>query len=94
MDKSKASVPSSVPREINDLFQALKLRRRHRFIIFKLADDSSGTVEVEKVGDPSEGPAEFMAALPSSACRFCIYDFDYKSTDGRPQSKLWFISCE
>jgi len=25
-------------------------------------------------------------------CRYCIYDQDYTTADGRPASKLWFVS--
>jgi cofilin len=92
VDKNKAGVPTDVPQEINELFQALKLRRKHKFLVFKLADDDSGNVIVEHVGDPKASANDFLALLPNSDCRFCIFDYDYKSTDGRPQSKLWFIS--
>lgn len=35
---------------------------------------------------------QFKSQLPYSDCRYCIYDQDYKTADGRPASKLWFIS--
>jgi hypothetical protein len=35
---------------------------------------------------------DFKSALPYSECRFGIYDQDYKTPDGRPVSKLWFVS--
>ena len=68
------------------------MRRKHKYLIFKLAADDSGNVETEKVGEPKATADEFLRSLPNSDCRFAIYDFDYMSTDGRPQSKLFFIS--
>jgi len=50
VDKSKAKLPTEISQEINELFQQLKVRRMHRFLIFKLADDDTGNVVVEKVG--------------------------------------------
>lgn len=35
---------------------------------------------------------DFKKALPYTDCRYAIYDQDYKTYDGRPASKLWFIS--
>ena len=86
------SLPTEVSSSIQDLFQALKLRRKHKYLVFKLATDESGTVDVEKVGGPKEKAADFLATLPNSDCRFAIYDHEYVSKDGRPQSKLFFVS--
>ncbi len=35
---------------------------------------------------------ELKKTLPFTDCRYCIYDQEYKTADGRPASKLWFIS--
>ena len=34
----------------------------------------------------------FKTSLPYTECRFCIYDQDSKTADGRQIAKLWFIS--
>jgi hypothetical protein len=34
---------------------------------------------------------QFKAQLPFSDCRYAIFDQDYKTADGRPASKLWFV---
>ncbi len=31
-------------------------------------------------------------SLPFSECRYVVYDQDYKTADGRPASKIWFVS--
>jgi len=59
---------------------------------FKLADDGSGVVNLEVLGTPNDSAHIFLDTLPISDCRFAIYDHDYLSSDGRPQSKLFFIS--
>ncbi|GMH70915.1 hypothetical protein TrRE_jg1914 [Triparma retinervis] len=78
--------------DIVTVFNELKLRRKHKFMVFRLADDGSGVVNLEVVGDPKSSTDDFLSTLPTSDCRFAIYDHDYKSTDGRPQSKLFFVS--
>ena len=35
---------------------------------------------------------QLMALLPFADCRFALYDHEYTSPDGRPQSKIWFVS--
>eukprot|EP01034_Spumella_vulgaris_P032856 gene32856-40557_t len=35
---------------------------------------------------------DFKKILPFTDCRYAIYDQDYKTADGRPASKLWFVS--
>lgn len=47
---------------------------------------------VETVGARNATFEELKRILPFSECRFVIYDHEYKSYDGRPVSKLWFIS--
>ena len=76
-----------------DLFSYIR-RRLTPFLlqVFRLADDGSGVVNLEVVGDPKSSTDDFLSTLPTSDCRFAIYDHDYKSTDGRPQSKLFFVS--
>ena len=86
------SLPTELDVSINDLFQNLKLRRKSRYLVFHLASDDSGTVLTEKVGERSATPQSFIDSLPTSDCRFAIYDHEYKSVDGRPQSKLFFVS--
>ena len=89
-DKQKVSMPESISSSISDLFQQLKLRRKHKFLVFKLSD--SGDVSAEHVGPPSSTAQDFIDLLPHSDCRFAIFDLDTKTSDGRVGSKLFFIS--
>lgn len=49
-------------------------------------------IVVEHVGARSEGYDNFKKTMPYSECRFAVFDQDYKTADGRPASKLWFVS--
>ncbi|GMI61444.1 hypothetical protein ScalyP_jg2963 [Parmales sp. scaly parma] len=90
-DKQKVKLPNSENLgSITDLFQALKLRRKHRFLIFKLADN--GDVLAEHIGAPQATAQEFIELLPDNDCRFAVYDHDSKTSDGRNKSKLFFFS--
>lgn len=60
-----------------------------KFIIFKIED---GKVVVD--GDISEDSVyeNFLTHLPADDCRYAVYKKDYTTNDGRPQTKLVFIS--
>ena len=65
------------------------MRKRYRFLIFKIGDDE---VEVERVGERGETFEDFKMALPFTDARYGIFDQDYLTHDGRPASKIWFVS--
>lgn len=75
--------------ECLETFKQLKIRRKHRYILFKLGESS---VELCTVGQRNETYEDFKKALPFTECRYCIYDQEYKTYDGRLTSKLWFIN--
>ncbi|KAG0231273.1 cofilin [Actinomortierella wolfii] len=62
-------------------FNDLKLGKKHKYIIYKLSDDLK-SIEVAKTAVPSATYDDFIADLPSDDCRYAVYDFDYKITDG------------
>ena len=68
MDKNKVAAlptPESISQEITTVFNELKIRRKHKYMIFKLAADDSGTVEIEKIGESKSTADEFLSGLPS-----------------------------
>eukprot|EP01038_Epipyxis_sp_PR26KG_P009192 gene9192-12397_t len=81
-------IPNSISEECVEKFQELKLRRKHRYIVYRIGESG---IEVERLGGRKESYEEFKSSLPYTDCRYCIYDQDYKTSDGRPASKLWFI---
>jgi hypothetical protein len=49
-------------------------------------------VKVAEVGDRKATYEEFKSKLPFASCRFGVFDQDYTTADGRPASKLWFLT--
>jgi cofilin len=89
LEFQQIDVSSSLSEAGFNTFQELKVRRKHRFIVFKMGPEE---VEVEMVGERKVGFDALKVALPFTECRFCIFDQDYTTPDGRPASKLWFVS--
>ena len=87
--QSKIEVTNKISAQCQERFQELKLRRKHRYIVFKMGEEE---IEVEVVGVRNETYDQFTKKLPYSECRFAVFDQDYKTHDGRPASKLWFVS--
>merc|ERR1719465_112816 len=52
-------------------------------------DVLSGVIDAE--GDASKTFADFVAALPEDQPRYALVEVDYKTDDGRDQSKLTFV---
>jgi cofilin len=49
-------------------------------------------IVVEKSGARDATYEDFMAEMPENDCRYGIIDLEFESDDGRPTSKLVFIS--
>lgn len=69
-------------------FQALKLKKTHKYIIFSLNADSTEII-VEKTSSESDY-AKFLEDLPASLCKWAVYDFEFEK-DGK-RNKICFIS--
>mmetsp|Transcript_53269 Transcript_53269/g.159483 ORF Transcript_53269/g.159483 Transcript_53269/m.159483 type:complete len:111 (-) Transcript_53269:462-794(-) len=54
--------------------------------------DDKKTIVIEKKGDLTKTYEDFVADLPEHDCRYGVVDLDFESDDGRPTSKLVFIS--
>eukprot|EP01100_Stratorugosa_tubuloviscum_P007762 TRINITY_DN31_c0_g2_i1.p1 TRINITY_DN31_c0_g2~~TRINITY_DN31_c0_g2_i1.p1 ORF type:complete len:138 (-),score=55.66 TRINITY_DN31_c0_g2_i1:70-483(-) len=74
-----AGVQISQP--VLDAFQALKIGHSHRFVIFKLSDDSQSVI-VDCVAPPTATYNEFLSHLPPSDCRYAIFDFEFEHEGG------------
>ncbi|GAA5843091.1 hypothetical protein JCM3766R1_005234 [Sporobolomyces carnicolor] len=71
-------------------YQELKLGKKSKFVIFKLADNMKEIV-VDKVSESSDYE-EFISGLPETGCRWAVYDFEYeKGTDGK-RNKICFYA--
>jgi cofilin len=49
-------------------------------------------IVIEKTGPLASTYDDFVAALPADDCRYGLIDLEFESEDGRPTSKLVFIS--
>lgn len=85
------AVAGSVDPSCKQVFEKLKIRRKHRFIIYKI-DAESEAVVPETIGERKGGLAELLEALPDTDSRYAIYDYEFTTYDGRPTNKLFFIS--
>ncbi|KAL3922788.1 MAG: hypothetical protein SGARI_006370, partial [Bacillariaceae sp.] len=61
-----------------------------RFYIYKIVDKK--TIKIESSGERSKTYEDFCEKLPENECRYGLIDLEFKSSDGRPTSKLVFIT--
>jgi cofilin len=86
---NKAEGTQSISTDCYDAFEAMRLRRKSRYIIFKIGE---AEINIEKLGSRGSSYEDLKSDLPFTDCRYAIYDQDYVTNDGRPASKIWFIS--
>ncbi|TMW55149.1 hypothetical protein Poli38472_013911 [Pythium oligandrum] len=76
-------------------FNDFKLKREphnYRYFIYKIVDDSE--IVIDATGPQSETFEDFAAKLlqVTNDCRYGLIDLDVTTKDGRPTSKLVFLS--
>jgi len=76
-----------------DIFQELKLRKKYKYILYKLSDDRKEIV-LESAVESSSGATydDFVASLPAEDCRYAIYDFEYEKPGEGIRNKICFIT--
>lgn len=75
-------------------FNEFKLRRGEyhlRYMIYKIGEEAK-KIWIEKKGEKDKSYDDFVADLPENGCRYGLIDLDFETDDGRPTSKLVFIS--
>ncbi|MEV6734125.1 MULTISPECIES: actin depolymerization factor/cofilin-like domain-containing protein [unclassified Streptomyces] len=79
---------------VNDVclqeYQALKLKKTHKYVIFNINNDNTEIV-VEKVSSSTEYD-DFIADLPEAECRWAVYDFEFEKEGAGKRNKLTFVS--
>ncbi|GLB38227.1 putative actin-binding proteins ADF family protein [Lyophyllum shimeji] len=79
---------------VNDMclneYQALKLKKAHKYIIFSLNKELTEIV-VEKTSS-SQSYDDFIADLPETECRWAVYDFEFEKEEGGKRNKIIFVS--
>lgn len=86
---NRAESPTGMSTELQDKLKALKLRRKHRFLVMRI---DATEVVADAVGAPGEGPEQLRVALPYSDCRYAVYDQEIVTADGRKANKLFFFT--
>eukprot|EP00842_Homolaphlyctis_polyrhiza_P003869 jgi/Hompol1/4483/HPOL_003650-RA len=76
-----------------EAYQELKIKRKYRYIIFKISDDNKQIV-IDKAVEKAEYE-QFVTSLPADGCRYAVYDFEFESAGGDGQRhKLLFYICK
>jgi len=70
-------------------YQELKLKKKLKFIIFKL-NDTNTEIIVDKTSTESDYE-QFLENLPEDQPRWAVYDFEYTKGEGK-RNKLTFYS--
>lgn len=78
-----------VGNEIAENFSGLR-SRKIRYMIVKMSDDGS-KAEIQKAGERDATFADFKEAMPTDAPRWAVYDLEFKTEDGRQESKVVFV---
>lgn len=86
-DSMKGS--TSINPRCSEVFNELKLRRKSRYVIYKIND---GDIDVDVIGDRNHTFDDLKKLFPYTECRYCVYDQEVTTFDGRKTNKLWFIS--
>jgi len=71
-------------------FQALKVKRRNKYVLFHLNKDNTEIV-VEKTSTATDYD-EFLGDLPEDQCRWAVYDFEFEAADSGKRNKILFVS--
>lgn len=69
----------------------LKLRKKYRYVIYKLNDDNTSIV-IEKKVESCDNYENFLGELPEDDCRYVVYDFEFEKSPGEGmRNKICFI---
>jgi len=85
--------------EVVELFEEMKIRHTHKYMVAKINLDSGLIELVSKKESSKSGDAaalqsdyeSFVEELPSKEGRYAVYDFQYTLKDGGLRNKLLFI---
>jgi len=90
----KQSTGVVVNDEVVEAFNDFKLKKgpnKLRYFIYVMSKDKK-SIEIEKRGAIEKTYDDFCSELPENDCRYGLIDLEFETDDGRPTSKLVFIS--
>jgi cofilin len=73
-----------------EVFQELKLKKKYKYILYKL-DDNNRSIVLEKAVETATYD-DFVGELTSRGPRYAVYDFDYEKPGEGQRSKIAFYS--
>ncbi|KAI9217172.1 hypothetical protein BC828DRAFT_391853 [Blastocladiella britannica] len=73
------------------VFQDLKLGKKYAYVIYKL-NETYTEIVVEKTAPAGAKYDEFVASLPATDCRYCVYDVEYEAAEGGVRNKIIFVA--
>lgn len=79
--------------EVTTSFNKFKLGQepyKLRYFIYEIKDKK--TIVIEKQGAREKTYNDFVEELPENDCRYGLIDIEFETDDGRPTSKIVFIS--
>jgi len=82
-----------VDEEAKEEFKNFKLRRKYRWVQFGIEEvDGKKIHKVKEVeADRSKSVDDLLKALPEHDCRYVVFDYEYKTKDGRKADTVYFI---
>ena len=82
-----------VSSDVTTSFNKFKLQQepyKLRYFVYVIKDKK--TIVIEKTGERNKTFDDFVQDLPENDCRYGLIDIEFETTDGRPTSKMVFIS--
>ncbi|KAL0223262.1 hypothetical protein P9112_002652 [Eukaryota sp. TZLM1-RC] len=80
----------SIDPKCTTLYEELKLRKKHRFLIFRMDPTYKNVVE-EFVADRDANYDDFVTKLPENDSRYAVFDFEFETSEGRRNKLLFFM---
>jgi cofilin len=89
---SLQSTGVQVADEVTTTFSDFKLQQgeKLRYMLYKI--ENKKTIEIADKGERTKTFDDFCNCLPDDDCRYGLIDLEFTTTDGRPTSKLVFIT--
>lgn len=87
---SSTGVGITVPDDVKAEFSKMRLRRAHRWMTFRI-DQDTFTLQVAAKGDDKSSVAAFLKALPDGDARYGVYDQLVANKYGGSSTKLFLF---
>lgn len=71
-------------------YNDLKNKKTYQYLIMKVTDDNKSIV-LDKAGEPGSSYDDFLASLPETEPRYCVFDYHHEFSDGRKTNKIVYI---